>query len=89
LLSLHLTIFGCPIDFGRTDSLKRQRQSIFLFNGLIRSLDYFQLFQPCPVLHGSTKMPAQHRASTKCLAAPNYASSPNLKWERHCRDADA
>ena len=24
----------------------------------MRSLDYFRLFRPCPVLHGSTKMPA-------------------------------
>jgi hypothetical protein len=24
----------------------------FLFNNLIRSLDYSRLFQPCPVLHG-------------------------------------
>jgi hypothetical protein len=31
----------------------------FLFNGLIRSRTCFHLFQPCPVLHGSTKMPAR------------------------------
>jgi hypothetical protein len=23
------------------------------------------------------------------LATPNYVGSPNLKWEWHCRDADA
>jgi len=56
---------------------------------LIRPLDYFRLFQPCPVLHGSTKIPAQYRHRQDVLAAPNYASSPNLKWDRYCRDADA
>jgi hypothetical protein len=34
---------------------------------LIRPLDYFRLFQPFPVLHGSAKMPAQYRISAECF----------------------
>jgi hypothetical protein len=49
LFSLHLIISVGPADFGSTDNLKRQSQSIFLsFNGLIRSLNCFHLFQPLP-----------------------------------------
>jgi hypothetical protein len=68
LFSFYLIISVGPIDFGSTDELKRQCIAFsFLFNGLIRSLDYFRLFQPRPVLHGSAKMLAQYRASAGCF----------------------
>jgi hypothetical protein len=68
LFSFNFTTSVGPIDFGPTDNPSvRPKAFSFLFNGLIRPLDYFRLFQPCPVLHGTTKMHAQYRASTKCF----------------------
>jgi hypothetical protein len=56
------------VHFGPTDNLKASAKAFFfLFNGLIRSLDYFRLFLPGPVLRGSTKMPVQYRSSKKCF----------------------
>jgi hypothetical protein len=56
-----------PLSGPTNDRSDRPKAFSFLFNGLIRSLDYFRLFRPGPVLHGSTKMPVQYRSSTKCF----------------------
>jgi hypothetical protein len=54
-----------PFSGPTNDRSDRPKAFSFLFNGLIRSLDYFRLFLPGPVLRGSTKMPVQYRSSTK------------------------
>jgi hypothetical protein len=58
---------------------------------LIQPLDYFRLFQPCPVLHGSTKIPAQYWSVDKvfCQCQLRQIVEFEMGWESHCRDADA
>src|ERR1700730_6948707 len=67
LFSFISAVKVCPLLGPTNDRGDRIKAFSFLFNGLIRSFDDFQLFSPCSVLHGSTKMPAQYRASIKCF----------------------
>jgi hypothetical protein len=67
LFSIDFIIFVEPIDFGPQGEAEAPELKHFPFKGSIRSRDYFDLFQLCPALPGSTKMPARYRAPPECF----------------------